>query len=337
MRNKNESNAINLSSIPAAAVSSSDRMTATATLKGAYRTSAHIGFIAPKYWLTWFGLALLRMSLYLPLIARARIGNRLGDAYYYVNAKRRRIASINIALCFPHWSETQQAKMVRQHFRLKAHALFHMAVLWWGSEKAIDRCVHVSGLDYYAEAQAKGRNIIVLQCHAVGLEASLILSRYFSYVGFVKPLHNPILDFVMIRGRERFGGRTFARHQGLRPLLRAIKSGFGASYAPDEDMGAKESVYAPFFGVPAATLPMLGRLAGLCNAVVIPCFTQLLPQGGCRIWLEAPLLNFPTGCPIGDATVMNAVIEQGIRHMPEQYLWTMKRFKTCVDGVCRYD
>jgi lauroyl/myristoyl acyltransferase len=282
-------------------------------------------------------LAFLRLSLFLPLRWRARIGDLLGALYYRGNDKRRRIAATNIALCFPAWTPEQQQCAVRDHFRLAAHALFHIAVLWWGSEQAIDCCLRVKGLQYYEQARAAGRNVIVLHCHAVGLEASLALSRYFPYVGFIKPLKNPVLDFVMTRGRERFGGRVFGRDGGLKPLIRAIKAGYGASYVPDEDLGPKESVYAPFFGVPAATLPTLGRLARITNAVVIPCFTKLLPQGGCELWMEPPLSPFPTGCVEADAAMMNTVIERAVITMPAQYMWTLKRFKTRDDGGTLYE
>jgi len=306
-------------------------------LPGAYRVRASLKLWAPRYWPTWIGLGLLRLSLYLPMRIRARIANGLGVLYYRANAKRRRIAAINIALCFPDWGPERQHQAVREHFRLAAHALFHVSVLWWGSIKTIDCCLRVKGLHYYEEAHAAGRRIIVLHCHAVGLEASMALSRYFPYVGFVKPMKNPVLDYVMTRGRERFGGRVFARASGLKPLIRAIKAGYGASYVPDEDLGPKESVYAPFFGVPAATLPTLGRLVRVTDAVVIPCFTKLLPQGGCELWMESPLSPFPTGSAEGDAAFMNAVIEGAVQQMPEQYLWTMKRFKTRDDGSSLYD
>lgn len=312
-------------------------MTAVLELPGAHRVRFQWRFLTPRYWPSWAAIGFLRASLFLPVRVRAGIGGVLGRLYYYGNKKRRRIAAVNVALCFPDWSAERQAALVRAHFRAAALALFHMAVLWWGNERSLNRCLSVLGLEHYRQARAAGHNVIVLHCHAVGLEASLMLSRYFPYVGFVKALKNPVLDFVMTRGRERFGGRVFERAGGLRPLLRAVRAGVGASYVPDEDLGAKESVYAPFFGVPAATLPTLGRLAALTDAVVIPCFTRLLPRGGCELWLEPPLAPFPTGSAIGDATAMNAVIERAVLQMPEQYLWTMKRFKTSPNGVSPYD
>ncbi len=312
-------------------------MTAAFDLTGAHRAPFRWRLLAPRHWPSWVAVALLRGSLYLPLAMRARIARVLGRLYYRGNAKRRRIAAINIALCFPDWSAERQARAVREHFRLAALALFHMAVLWWGDERMIDCCLRVTGLEHYETARAAGRRVIVLHCHCVGLEASLALSRYFPYVGFVKPMKDPVLDFVMTRGRERFGGRVFAREAGIRALVRAVKAGYGASYVPDEDLGPKESVYAPFFGVQAATLPTLGRLARMTDAVVIPCFTRLLARGGCELWLEPPIAGFPTGSGAGDAAAMNATIEQAVLKMPEQYLWTMKRFKTRDDGVSPYD
>ncbi len=312
-------------------------MIAVSDLPGAHRVRLTWRLFAPRRWPAWAAVAFLRASLYLPLGARVGIANVLGGLYYRGNAKRRGIAATNIRLCFPQWTAERQERAVREHFRLAALALFHMAVVWWGDERTLDRCLRVTGLEHYEAARAAGHNIVVLHCHCVGLEASLVLSRYFPYVGFAKPLKDPVLDFVMTRGRERFGGRVFAREAGMRPLIRAIKAGFGASYVPDEDLGPKESVYAPFFGVPAATLPTLGRLVRLTDAVVIPCFTRFLPDGGCELWLEPPLTNFPTNSAIGDATAMNTAIEQAVLKMPEQYLWTMKRFKTRETGHSLYD
>ncbi|WP_298139465.1 lysophospholipid acyltransferase family protein [Acidiferrobacter sp.] len=312
-------------------------MIAVSDLPGAHRAPFRWRLLAPRHWPSWMAAAVLRLSLYLPLGVRAGIARGLGGLYYRGNAKRRRIAAINIGLCFPDWSAQRQARAVREHFDLAAFALFHMAIYWWAPERMLDRCLRVVGLEHYEAARAAGRPIIVLHCHCVALEAGLVLSRYFPYVGFMKPLKDPVFDFVMTRGRERFGGRVFARESGMRPLIRAVKAGFGAAYVPDEDMGPKESVYAPFFGVPAATLPTLGRLARLTDAAIIPCFARLLPDGTSELWLEPPLAGFPTASAVGDATAMNAAIERAVLKMPEQYLWTMKRFKTRDGAGSLYD
>lgn len=308
-----------------------------AHLPSSYRVTLRAAWFMPRFWPVWIGLGLLRATLTLPLSIRAFLGDRLGDLYYRINAKRRRIALINLRLCFPEWTPEYRLQVLRTHFRLAARTVFHMAILWWASERDLDAYLTIRGLEHYEQARATGHNIVVLHGHCLALEASLVLSRYFPYVGFMKHLSNPVLDWAMTRGRERFGGRVFDRSTGLRPLIRAIKEGFGASYVPDEDLGPTDSVYAPFFGVPAATLPTLGRIAMATDAVVLPCFARFLPNGRCELWIEPPLIDFPSADPLLNATRMNAAIEHAVRLMPEQYLWTMKRFKTREDGISPYD
>jgi KDO2-lipid IV(A) lauroyltransferase len=120
----------------------------------------------------------------------------------------------------------------------------------------------------------------------------------------------------------------------LRLALRSLDEGMIFHYSPDEDLGPRHSVFAPFFGVATATLPTLGRLAERARADVIPCFTRLLPRArGYEVVLHPPLSNFPSHDRVADAARMNAAIEAGVREMPEQYMWTFKLFKTRPDGA----
>ena len=299
-----------------------------ADLQGAHRAAFSVALLAPRYWFTWFGLACGRASLWLPWRGRLRLSRLLGALYYRLNPKRRRIADINLRLCFPAWSAEKRDAVFREHCTLAAQGLFFTAMMWWASEATLDRWITIEGLEHYAAAAEGGRPVLVLHGHFVGLESGVLVSRRFPYVGFMKALKNPVLDWAMTRGRERFGGRVFDRSGGLRPLIRALQAGFGASFVADEDLGPRDCVYAPFFGVPAATLPTAGRLAGVTGASVIPCFAQLLPDGRCAMWFEPPLADLPTGDPVRDARLMNEAFERAVRRMPAQYMWTMKRFKT---------
>jgi lauroyl/myristoyl acyltransferase len=146
------------------------------------------------------------------------------------------------------------------------------------------------------------------------------------------PQRDPIVDWLLHKTRSRYASPLVPRKLGLRPVLRGLREGKVFYYLPDEDLGPRHSVFAPFFGVPAATLPTLGRLAATAEAAVIPCYTRLVPHGY-EVRLEPPLAAFPVGEPVADATRMNAEIEGAVRAMPEQYLWTFKLFKTRPPGV----
>jgi Kdo2-lipid IVA lauroyltransferase/acyltransferase len=138
---------------------------------------------------------------------------------------------------------------------------------------------------------------------------------------------DPILEYLFLR-RERFGAVVVERMASLKPILRLIREGRPFYYLPDQDMGERASVFVPFFGIPAATVTTLSRIAETTNAVVIPCITRILPQGRYEVRLYPRFENFPTTDPVADAARMNREIEQWVREMPEQYMWSYRRFKT---------
>jgi lauroyl/myristoyl acyltransferase len=115
----------------------------------------------------------------------------------------------------------------------------------------------------------------------------------------------------------------------LKLLVKLIRQGLPFYYLPDQDMGERASVFVPFFGIPAATVTALSRIAESTNAAVVPCITRILPGGrGYEVRFYPPLNNFPTDDPEADARRMNQEIERWVREMPEQYMWSYRRFKT---------
>jgi KDO2-lipid IV(A) lauroyltransferase len=90
----------------------------------------------------------------------------------------------------------------------------------------------------------------------------------------------------------------------------------------------------PFFGVPAATVPVLSRIAKLTGARIIPIVIRQLPGAGGYVARFYPAWDdFPGGDVEADTRRMNAFIEARILEMPEQYLWTHRRFKTRPPGA----
>jgi KDO2-lipid IV(A) lauroyltransferase len=111
--------------------------------------------------------------------------------------------------------------------------------------------------------------------------------------------------------------------------MRALKAGRTVWYAPDQDYGIKQSVFAPIFGIQAATVYATARLAEKTGAVVVP-FTHIRLPGnqGYKICIHPALEGFPTGDDIDDASRINSLVEEFIRVQPDQYLWAHRRFKT---------
>ena len=283
---------------------------------------------APRYWPSWAWLFLLRLMAALPLSWSRAVGAVLGLLMMVTNEKRRKIARINLEMCFPKSSLRERERLLRRHFIVSGQSYFDLAYLAWASERRILRKTHIRGLEHYQDL--RGRNIILLAPHCVGMNfGGAVIARQRAQFSMVKLQRNPVVNGLLNRGRMRFGCFLLARQQGLRPVIRGLKQGLAFYYLPDEDFGQRQSVFVPFFGVPTATLTTLGRLARLTDALVVPCFTRLLPGGrGYEVILKPPLEDFPNGDRAHDAARMNTVIEEGLRHMPEQYLWTFKIFKT---------
>lgn len=304
------------------------------TAPTAYRPAPLHRFLTPKYWPTWLGLAFLRLGLFLPRRLWAAIGARLGDLYYALNRKRRQVARLNIQLAFPGLSAERQAALVRRHFRVAFQSALDVGWLWWAPESRLLQFAQVTGIEHYRDAVASGRRVVLLAFHCVALELGAVIAHYFPLMGLFKPTRNALVNRYITAGRLRFGGSLFARTQGLRPIIRGLRAGSGFYYLPDEDLGLNDAVFAPFFGVPAATLITVGRLAEMTNAAVLPYFPRRRADGrGYDLIIAPALQNFPTGDTVRDATAVNSAIEDCIRATPEQYLWTFKRFKTRPEGA----
>jgi KDO2-lipid IV(A) lauroyltransferase len=123
------------------------------------------------------------------------------------------------------------------------------------------------------------------------------------------------------------------RQEGVKAIVSAFRSGRALQLSPDMDLGARDSIFVPFFGVQAATVPALPRIARLAGARIVPLVIRQLPWGrGYVASFYPPWENFPTGNVMEDTRRMNAFLEERIREMPEQYLWTHRRFKTRPPG-----
>lgn len=276
----------------------------------------------------------MRALSLLPLPLLAVIGRVIGMLFYLVHAGRRRIVRRNIARCFPNLTLREQGRLVRAHYRAAGQATLDETVAWFASAARLKRLVRFRGREHYDAALAARRNIILLAPHFVGLDIGGIrLSMERPMVSVYRHPKNELLAMVMLRARSRFGGHLVEHNKPFTTLVRMVRNGLPLYYLPDQDAGRRNSVFAPFFGIPAATFPVLPRLADMTNAVVIACWTRQLPLGrGYEVSFRPPIENFFTGDALADTTRMNLEIEECVKEAPAQYFWLHKRFKTRPPG-----
>jgi KDO2-lipid IV(A) lauroyltransferase len=283
--------------------------------------------------LTRLGLAVVWLLHFLSLRLLAPLGRALGMLLYVLARERRRVALTNLKLCFPQWSEAERVQTARGHFRAFGRSLLEHGLLWWGSKERIQKLVRVEGLAYW-QAVAD-RPVIWFAPHFVGLDmgGARIITEWRG-ISVYSRQKDPVFDRVLLRGRTRFVTPVlFSRQDGIRPVVRAMRDGLPFYYLPDMDFGSRDSIFAPFFGVPAATITGLSRIARLAGAVVVPAVTRQLPgSDGYVLTFYQAWTDFPTDNIEADVRRMNEFIEQRVLEMPEQYLWLHKRFKTRPPG-----
>jgi KDO2-lipid IV(A) lauroyltransferase len=270
---------------------------------------------------------------FLPLVLLAPLGQGLGMLFYALGRERRRVARTNLRLCFPELSPQERERLLRRHFRAFGRSVFERGYLWWSSAERIKRMVRIEGLDYWRALE--GRPVIGLAPHFVGLDmAASRLSIDISGASMYSRQKDPVFDRILLRGRMRFKEqKLLSRQAGALRVVRVIREGYPFYYLPDMDFGRRNSIFVPFFGVAAATVPALAQIARLSGAVVLPVVTRQLPGGqGYVIRFYPPWDNFPTDDIDADTRRMNAFIEDRVREMPEQYFWLHKRFKTRPPG-----
>ncbi|MCA3071959.1 MAG: lipid A biosynthesis acyltransferase [Rhodocyclaceae bacterium] len=285
---------------------------------------------------TRIALLLVWLLHFLPFRLLALVGHVLGLALFLIAGARRRVVLINLALCFPRMSEADRRRLARAHFAAFTRSVLDRGIAWWSSRERLTRVVRVEGWEHLRACT--GRPVVLLAPHFVGLDiGAQRLAAEHSAVSMYSRQKNPLFDAFLREKRNRFGSVTMvSRQQGLRPVLRAMRKGLPLYYLPDMDLGARDSVFVPFFGVQAATVPALSRIVRLTGAVVLPCITEQLPGGaGYRVRIHPPWTGVPASSEpddAGDALAMNAFIESAVAGMPAQYHWLHKRFKTRPPG-----
>jgi KDO2-lipid IV(A) lauroyltransferase len=288
-----------------------------------------------RHWPSWLAVGLLRALGLLPFPLLWVLGMGFGRLAGWLATSRRRVALRNLEICLPQLTRRERRRIAARHFGYLGVAAFSQGLVWGASRRRLARLVKIRHRERFDALQARGRNVIVMVPHFVGLElggaafTALVHPGMYMY----QRIRNPVIDAQMRAARVRFGALSVERQDALRYLVREIRKGTPFFYLPDQDAGRRRGIFVPFCGVPAATVPMLGRFARLGDAAVIPTYARYLPWGkGLELIFDPPLEDFPSGDAEADSARMNQVIEARMRTMPDQYFWVHRRFKTRPPG-----
>ena len=290
-----------------------------------------IEFIHPKFYPTWILILLMRIGVFIPFQFQVILGKAIGKLIYPFMKKLRETAYSNISNCFPEKKQPQVTLLVKQHFDAIGISLFETANAYYGSDRKIKKLLSINNKHFFSDALKDEGGIILLCSHFMPLmlgSRALLLENTIANI--YRPQNNKLFDKVMVKGYKK-NGAVMIKSKDTRSILKAIKNSLPIWYAPDQDLGINNSVFAPLFGIETATASATARLAKNNNTRVIP-YSFIRTKHGYEMSFDKPIKNYPSNDPIKDATTTNKILENQIIKAPEQYLWIHRRFKTRPDG-----
>lgn len=289
-------------------------------------------YLSPVYWSTWFLLGMIAGISMFPPSFRDPVLAKIGRWAGRLSKKARRRATINLSLCFPEKNDTEREIIVDKMFATALQSIVMMAELAIRGPEKFQKRVFWKGLEILEEIRHNNRNVIFLVPHgwSVDIPAMLLAAQGKKMTAMFHQQRNPVIDYVWNSVRRKFGGRLHAREDGIKPFIQSVRQGYWGYYLPDQDHGPEYSEFADFFATYKATLPIIGRLMNISQAMIIPLFPvydekkHLLtieirpPMDACIASADNKMI----------ARQMNKTVEILMGPHPEQYVWVLKLLKT---------
>ena len=275
----------------------------------------------------------------LPLRWAMKVGQGFGGIAYMAAGNLRRTGDRNLKLAFPEKTEEERQRLLRGTFAGLGRQLGLFSKFATDGRESLLEITRWEGLEHLDAAQASKQPIILFTGHVGAWELSSFgLSLRESPISFlVRRLDNPKVEELVDRIRMRFGNQSVDKRGAARPMLNILRSGGTLGLLVDLNTLDDEAIFVDFFGVPASTTFMLAKLALRTNATVLPIFVPWdASSGKFLVHILPPVSAQLTGEEAEDIRTLTAdltkVLENYIRHYPDQWLWIHKRWKTRPKG-----
>jgi len=297
------------------------------------------GFLHPRYWLTWISVLCAFIISLFPHNVKDWLAKLLANKLIKLNNRANKRANINLKLCFPEKTEEERKQILKATYRTAVNYILSFASISLLSKEHLEKKTQIIGLEHLTTHIEKKENIILLVPHswAVDLPAILLASKGLPVTTIMKEQKNPIYNWLIHKQRMQYGGRIYERNAGIKPFLKSIKKGYLGYYLPDEDHGPEQSVFAPFFATEKATLTVIGKLARMTKAKMIPIMAGFdADKGQFLVEVYPAIQDFPTNDDMTDAIIINHQITQMFTQYPEQYMWILNLLRSKKDGTKNY-
>ncbi len=273
----------------------------------------------------------------LPLPQAQRIGAAAARRIFDFGGKRVGYVLANLRIAFPELPEAERRAIGRESYVQFAWTVIDVArSARWGPQELLAR-VEIEGQEHIDAAVAKGRGAIGLTLHLGSFE---MVMRIVPAIGLPltvigRPLTNRLLRRDMHAQRTSTGAELLLHRNVAPQMLRALHKGRFIAVLNDQYKPRSKGIFVPFFGVRASTSPGPAVIALRAGAPILPAaFIRIGPDRH-RMVVRPPLPIPDTGDRKKDAELLtasgNAALEAFIRQVPEQWMWSHRRFRHSPD------
>jgi heptosyltransferase II len=274
------------------------------------------------------GLAIARA---LPLRFLFTLGQFFGGCAWLISGGYRGLAERNVAIAFANEKSPRELRrVVRRHFQRLGANLFCSVKLTGMPPEKILRRVKVENIEAMDREFRAGVPVVLVLSHLGTWELfAQLMPKFVGYVrnaSVYQKLGNRFIDANVRRTRSQTGLELFDRQDGFQPVIDLLRSGGGVGVLSDQHAG-DHGLWTPFFGRLASSSPLPALLAKRTRAALIAA--AVYTTGPAR-WRMVFTERFDeAGAHVAALTLrINEVIEQQIRHAPEDWFWVHDRWKT---------
>ncbi len=281
-------------------------------------------------------IIILTLCAKLPLRLNHLLGTWLGKLLMLINNEQKRIANINIKKCFPELSPDEQQQLLKQNLIETGKLFFEFSRAWLGDkEHFLETIVEVHGEEHLKQGLEKGNGVILAAPHLGNWEAAgFYISAHYPITNLYRPPRMAGIGKIIRDAREHYNATLVpTTAKGVRALYQALNRNEVVGILPDQDPRESGGLFAPFFGFQANTITLLSRLADKSHATILLFYGERLPDSrGFALHISPAPAEIYDASLEQSVTIVNQMVEQGVRRIPAQYQWGYKRFLTRPEG-----
>lgn len=276
---------------------------------------------------------IIRFIALLPWRLVQLLGSFIGWLTWLIPNKSKQVAHINLTHCFPELTKKEIDQLCRQTLINTGKTFTESACTWmWPAEKVLNLAQVVEGSEVLEQAMQSGKAIIGITSHLGNWE---LINHYYGHhskaLNFYRPPKVEAVAKLLAKQRVKTGNRIApSTREGILNVIREVRKGGRVGIPADPEPSLKSGMFVPFLGTQVLLSKFIaGMVAGKQDQVtaVFLHAIRLEDGSGFKVILEAAPDDMYSSDTETSVAAMGRILESYVRRWPEQYMWTMKRFR----------